>query len=125
MQHHVGVGCLLRIAICHSSCVGTGRFRRGAIGSLGGFGTGWRSFIDIAGVAILTSVIVISEGAFGQGVVVEIQRIRTAVIIALIFDAAPVADLSASWCRHAVAWVVGVNGLDWSTSQRLRETTDG
>jgi hypothetical protein len=62
---------------------------------------GWRSFVNVARVAVLTGVIVIRERAFGQRIVVDIHRVWTA-IITLIFNAAPVADLSASWSRHAV-----------------------
>jgi hypothetical protein len=54
-------------------------------------------------------VVVRDDGAFSQGVVVELQRLRTALIVALVLDSASLADelSTPGGSGHGGSWFSG------------------
>lgn len=89
--------------------------------SLGGIERCGRCLVDVARVAIISVVVVIApDGALGQGVVIEVHRSKTALVLALVLDAASVADkLSAS--RHRGSHHVHVDGLKQHGGREMGE----
>jgi hypothetical protein len=52
----------------------------------------WRGLVNVAGIAIICRIIVICQGAIGDGIVIEVEGLRASLVFALVLNTATLTD---------------------------------
>ncbi|KAI6752851.1 hypothetical protein HG530_013603 [Fusarium avenaceum] len=77
----------------------------------------WRGVVDVAGIAIISGIIIVGQGAVGDRIVIEVEALRATLVFALILDTATLPD-KLSTARSS-------RGHNYAAVKEKKEPTEG